>query len=91
MELTGAAASRTMKGDEKSQRMKEKPTRGCSVRVERWVRPPWLGFELFFISPPGFGSLDPFVSLCKPKPENNPAMVIAIHLRAKRDDLTAEM
>ena len=38
MELTGAAASRTMEGDEESQRLAEKPTRGCSVGVERPVR-----------------------------------------------------
>ncbi len=40
MELTGDAANRTMKGDEKSERRREESARGCSVRVERWVRPP---------------------------------------------------
>ena len=38
MELTGAAASRTMEGDEESERLREESARGCSVRVERWVR-----------------------------------------------------
>jgi len=38
MELTGGAASWTMKGDEKSEYRREESARGCSVRVERWVR-----------------------------------------------------
>jgi len=39
MELTGGAASRAMEGDEKSGCMGEEVGSGCSVRVERLVRP----------------------------------------------------
>ena len=39
MELTGDAASRTMGGAEKSRSSKEEVGSGCSVRVERPVRP----------------------------------------------------
>ena len=38
MELTGGAANRTMKGDEKSESRREESARACSVGVERWVR-----------------------------------------------------
>jgi hypothetical protein len=39
MELTGGAANRTMGGDEKSECMREEVGGGCSVRVERLLRP----------------------------------------------------
>ena len=46
MELTGGAASRAMGGDEKSGCMGEEVGSGCSVRVERWVRPePFASYE----------------------------------------------
>jgi len=38
MELTGGAADRKLGGDEKSECTKEELDRGCTVRVERWVR-----------------------------------------------------
>jgi len=38
-ELTGGAASRTMGGDENSGCTRGEVGSGCSVRVERWVRP----------------------------------------------------